>query len=150
MNMLRLAFVAWFFVGWVVGFGVCYNWAKTATIPDDTKYTVTPHILDYYSALRVDHYPAPEFYTQGNAGTDYCRNLADWYVSIALKLSNNWDRALIREYYLPGFDYEVAHDWLTRFDANRLTKFIANAPHGLPPEYLAEVAYDYCQSREPV
>ena len=56
MMFFRAAFVAWFIVGVIAGFGVCYKWDKDKLVAAPvqiTKHTVTPHVLRFYELLRV-------------------------------------------------------------------------------------------------
>ena len=150
--MFRAAFVMWFILGFGLGFWAGATWDEPVdNTRSVTTYKVTPHVLRYYEALRISHYPAPDAYVRGKAGRDYCFNLASWYVSISRDITNEPDtRTEIKNAYLAQLDYEVAHDWLMRSDANRLSEWIAKAPPGISGKYLAQIAYDSCQAREPV
>lgn len=110
----------------------------------DASYHVTPPIEQYYDRLRVEHIPAPPDYERGLAGVNYCLNWALWHINIQNDVSAGFNRQAIETWYLEMLDYEIAHDWLTRADSDRLIAFIHSAPLVDDIAVLGKVKYDQC------
>ena len=151
-----LAVITGFWVGFIAGYYAAPAQIAQYVIPaesprDTTDYYVTPHIMRYYRALTVDHIPAPEGYQRGDAGKNYCVNLAYWFSSIANYLSMGVNRGQLREAFKSQLDYELAHKWLDAGDVERVNAYIASAPTWGPDrEVLAGIVITSCLKRRGV
>ncbi len=157
MPLLRAIVIAALILGLILGFWAGYSWSPSLVASESipvTGYSVTPHVLKYYELSRVNHQgPPPSQYERGVAGIDYCLNLAVWYMSIQRDITEGYDRQGIAAAYRAQFDYEVAHDWLTPRDSNRLSTYILEAPAGEKAkdigndgkdQILGRAIYDIC------
>ena len=151
--VMKLVFLAvvflWWLLGAVVGFTAGYFWPHDSqtTEFDNTRYRVTPHILEYYRVLGVSDKPPPEDWNKGSAGTNDCLNLASWYVGAQKMISQRNLRIQIAEGFDKQLKYEVHMGYLKADDRARLLIFIHMAPVGEPIEKdkdLAEGVYAEC------
>lgn len=140
MNLIRLVVWAYIILGAIIGIiigftgGILWNDDDTPAT-DDTRYEVTPRIRAYYDTLRASHKPPPKYWVRGSAGTDYCRNLSNWFISAQQKISKRQHpRFYIADAFKPQLDYEVHMGYLKPTDRARILTFIYEAPVGEPME----------------
>jgi len=145
LSAFVLAIITGFWAGYISGYHTSGHRVEVIAAKDDPRYRVTPHVLEYYRSLQMDHIPVPPAYNRGEAGKDYCLNLAYWFISIQHELAVGWSRGELREIFEQQLDYEVAHAWMTKKDREKLLGYIAIAPmYGLDRERLGNIARANC------
>ena len=148
MPAFRAALAAFLALAFLAGYGTRYaishGMAVACVAADDPRYCVTPHIQQYYDALRVSN-PPPLRYQRGAAGTNYCLNMAQWFIAVQGFVSHGMAREVLRKEITPHLDYEVDHSWLLPDDRQRILKYIdvvSTAEEDLAA--LAELVFRLC------